>query len=1056
MTETEEETIPEDAEAEAETPADTEQDKVKPVVFIGLFITALLGLGTFDVFMNMEPNGCSMTYMFEYPKYINMKLPEEVNQTFPKYRLLAYGEGEGKHIGKLKAEKFDGIPVLFIPGNSGSHKQVRSLASVALRKAIDDSEFKVHFDYFTVDFGEEYSALYGGVLQDQVKFVSHSIERILQLYRGRKPGQGPTSVVLVGHSLGGLIAKALFTEPEFSPSLVQVIITLATPHTPVVLMDKETHDFYTKIDTFWADSRAASLSHVTLVSIGGGLRDVQVRAGLTQDTHADININSNAAASVWVSTDHQCIVWCKQLVLSINRALFDMIGPISKQITMNNKLRKDIFHYHLLHPSGGKEYDPDNLHPATMTFDMNGYWSDILKRQFTFSKGNVTCNHYSMIKIAIDDPKQRFLTLDAVRMSADDWVFGCKVTKVHKNTRVCEEGENLSSKTSIIPSKGKRKAIHLDLLEMKQKFGYTHIVVHTPVYTEDTRVNIDVYNPRERSISYAVPKWINFWRQFTVVEKTVQGAVFYNLSLTGIDHPWQAYVVKADPRQCMSENEEKPNFGLAMFITPWANDATQTLLGQGGNFTNSITAKLQSSRPPGSNDTTETPQVHFYLDPACTYTIKIYPSIPQMMGQMIRFYAPLLLPCMVAVIILIIAFQMRRIESSQYCQSTLLTLLSAVSPVNVVLPSRMVAYLLALGPLAAIFPKTDIEILQSQGLDFGVLPIMMFFAGLGTVFLLTCLAWGTILLCGSLAHKAVMRWATRVSPHEVVAEVAVSTLSNFPSILACILIALGFATCGSLALCLGCFCYFLKLFKMYQDYLECLVKRAVGLRDDDDPSILLGVNFQFTLALLWLMSTLLNLPTLLSWSRNLPHSLPLPADPSLIHAVILCGSLSILWQNEGKPKVEKKYFSVLAIILQGLAIFIATFAMVTIYRLSFAISAVFVVLTTHQLISPNREQEEQEIEEEEVVDNQTAAQNTTDHLSAPVTAESASESESEYEYQLNIAKKKVIKHKPGVIKSASEVTDTGFGSEGLDWEYEEDPADSLSDESGKENVSNIG
>ena len=259
---------------------------------------------------------------------------------------------------------------------------------------------------------------------------------------------------------------------------------------------------------------------------------------------------------------------------------------------------------------------------------------------------------------------------------------------------------------------------------------------------------------------------------------------------------------------------------------------------------------------------------------------------------------------------------------------------------------------------------------------------------------------------------------------------------------------------------------------MYQDYLECLVKRAVGLRDGDDPSILLGVNFQFTLALLWLMVTMLNLPTLLSWSQNLPHNLPLPADPSLIHAVILCGSLSVLWQNEGKPKVEKKYFSVLAILLQGLAIFIATFAMVTIYRLSFAISAVFVVVTTHQLISPNKEQEEQEIEEEVVDTLQIASQDqaTSDHIPVPPPTESASDSEYEVEYQLNIAKKKVIKHKPGVVKSSSEVTDTGiatidyldnkhvifsagFGSEGLDWEYEEDATENMSDESGKEECS---
>ena len=42
--------------------------------------------------------------------------------------------------------------------------QVRSLASVALRKAIEESEYEVHFDFFSVDFNEEFSALYGGSL----------------------------------------------------------------------------------------------------------------------------------------------------------------------------------------------------------------------------------------------------------------------------------------------------------------------------------------------------------------------------------------------------------------------------------------------------------------------------------------------------------------------------------------------------------------------------------------------------------------------------------------------------------------------------------------------------------------------------------------------------------------------------------------------------------------------------------------------------------------------------------------------------------------------------
>ena len=47
MTENEEEKMETEVEADAEAPPtpNNEQDKVKPVVFIGLFITALLGLG---------------------------------------------------------------------------------------------------------------------------------------------------------------------------------------------------------------------------------------------------------------------------------------------------------------------------------------------------------------------------------------------------------------------------------------------------------------------------------------------------------------------------------------------------------------------------------------------------------------------------------------------------------------------------------------------------------------------------------------------------------------------------------------------------------------------------------------------------------------------------------------------------------------------------------------------------------------------------------------------------------------------------------------------------
>lgn len=55
--------------------------------------------------------------------------------------------------------------------------------------------------------------------------------------------------------------------------------------------------------------------------------------------------------AVWVSADHQCILWCKQLVLSLARALFDSVDLRTKQLSVEPAPRQRAFSYHLLHVS---------------------------------------------------------------------------------------------------------------------------------------------------------------------------------------------------------------------------------------------------------------------------------------------------------------------------------------------------------------------------------------------------------------------------------------------------------------------------------------------------------------------------------------------------------------------------------------------------------------------------------------------------------------------------------------------------------------------------------
>lgn len=84
------------------------------VLFASAAITALYGL------LRPISSGCVMTYM--YPTYIPISAPANVSSD--KYGLFLYHEGWQKIDFAEHLKKLSGVPVLFIPGNGGSYKQV--------------------------------------------------------------------------------------------------------------------------------------------------------------------------------------------------------------------------------------------------------------------------------------------------------------------------------------------------------------------------------------------------------------------------------------------------------------------------------------------------------------------------------------------------------------------------------------------------------------------------------------------------------------------------------------------------------------------------------------------------------------------------------------------------------------------------------------------------------------------------------------------------------------------------------------------------------------------
>ena len=101
-------------------------------------------------------------------------------------------------------------------------------------------------------------------------------------------------------------------------------------------------------------------------------------------------------------------------------------------------------------------------------------------------------------QISAGDPDRRQLTVEVLHSKADDWVWGCKETETKGGVRRCLSAENLSGRSVLLPSKGNRKMVDLNLEELGEL--YSDIVINLQESEDRTRVNIDLYNPRERSI----------------------------------------------------------------------------------------------------------------------------------------------------------------------------------------------------------------------------------------------------------------------------------------------------------------------------------------------------------------------------------------------------------------------------------------------------------------------------------------------------------------------------------------------------------------------------
>ncbi|WZZ01730.1 hypothetical protein YC2023_074058 [Brassica napus] len=345
-----------------------------------VILAAWIGLAALFGLLKPIKNGCTMTYM--YPTYIPISVTD--GATPPgRYGLYLYHEGWRKIDFKEHVSKLSGVPVLFIPGNAGSYKQasiiVRSVAAESDRayqggpfertfyqeaslfrgegedtESVEydlSSQYSNRLDWFAVDLEGEHSAMDGRILEEHTEYVVYAIHRILDQYKeshDTREREGtaassnlPRNVILVGHSMGGFVARAAAVHPRLRKSAVQTILTLSSPHqSPPLALQPSLGHYFARVNQEWRKGYEVQtspggsyvsdplLSGVVVVSIAGGYNDYQVRSklesldGIVPASHGFM-ISSTSMKNVWLSMEHQAILWCNQLVSHTLLSLVD-------------------------------------------------------------------------------------------------------------------------------------------------------------------------------------------------------------------------------------------------------------------------------------------------------------------------------------------------------------------------------------------------------------------------------------------------------------------------------------------------------------------------------------------------------------------------------------------------------------------------------------------------------------------------------------------------------------------------------------------------------------
>ncbi|XP_059932610.1 GPI inositol-deacylase [Gadus macrocephalus] len=934
-------------------------------VFYGAALVLLVA-GLRELLTGSEENRCSMTYMYEYPEYRRVTLPRRVSRLYPAYSLYLYGEG--LYAQETRALKLSGAPVLFLPGHAGSYKQARSLGSVALRKA-ESLDGGVHLNVFTVDFNEELVALYGGSLRKQTLFLHECIKAVLRLYKGQE--RPPRSVVLVGHSMGGVVARALFTLPRFSPPLVSLILTQASPHlAPVLALDTHLLDFYSAVRERWV-RHADSLANVTVLSVGGGYRDYQVRSGLTTlpCSPGDPNKLSLVATAVprtWVSTDHLSIVWCKELVLATVRAFFDLIDPETNQFTDSVVRRMEVLHHHFIrHPVRMLDETPEAPLPLP---DSPEAWNEVNALRLAYSAPKEGQAKYFLFALSSRRKAYSHFYCRSNNMEMSSWVYGC----VQKTGSMCVRAVDLSRGTDLLPP---YKVLVLSLSDLS---SVSHLVVAASnLNGKQFTVECEWQRQEAQTVSVSVPHVLSFGLTSSDVTVNSSG-LLHTVELEHFHQVYQSFRITVTSH-CKVQKDRMAN--VYRMKVPWFREDFLTTASVPS--VTEISGMLHTSRP--GNTSSALLQLH--TAPNCQYKVLVRTSFPRVIGQVLRFCGPQLPVYMAVTLLLACGGQLWSIARTGKPLEASHAVGWGLQPHKVGLPVYLLHLLLGcsqfqeawsvlgLPAMDALPPTTpDHSTLEGGPVDEWphLLGPLLYLLGATLAF------WGSGLLRLSLA---LLSLAAAPLTRPSVAPDCGTLGRRRQALLFLVLSIVGRTSCGAIAIVSAFLIHLYRVVRLQMTdrslshMLNLAPEKNNGgeengagtgaappgvHRERNGGGALLSegllhqvrsdLQLHLSLSALFTLPIMLSAPSLLHWARNLRYSPRLDPDSLWPHTLPLLAAMVLLIDCSCHALSHSKLLRVVCHLPLPLCVAMVTFSPLHLYRVTYFLSAALVPLAVSCLL----------------------------------------------------------------------------------------------------------